>query len=269
MEKEVYKISGNDAANYEEHLGPLIFEPSARALLPHIAGLPASAVLELACGSGRLTRHLREAFPPPATLTATDINPDMLELAQQLPDNDAIIFQLADAQQLPFSDASFDLVINQFGLMFLPDKQGGVNEAFRVLKPGGHFAFTTWDQTAAMPLFKLLIDEIIIPVFSGEDTSRFHTPFALHEPGQLGHYLHQAGFTTTHIIPLKYKGQATSPQQLVTSYFLQHPLGRQVKEKAPASFDTIARQLEQGLIQQFGAGAFEFELSAWAGIGQK
>jgi ubiquinone/menaquinone biosynthesis C-methylase UbiE len=269
MSKEVYKISGNDASNYEEHLGPLIFEPSAKALLPHIVTLPATSILEIACGTGRLTKHLRENFPASTSIIATDINPDMLALAQQQSAHSSITFRLADAQELPFTDQSFDLVVNQFGLMFLPDKQGGVKEAFRVLKPGGHFVFTTWDQTAGMELFKLLIDEIIIPLFEGEDTSRFHTPFALHDPNLLHAYLNQAGFSNHEVVYLKFKGHANSPEHIVTSYFHKHPLGRQVKEKAPASYDRIAHELEQQLIQRFGPGAFDFELSALAGIGQK
>lgn len=269
MSKEVYKITGSDAANYEEYLGPLIFEPSAKALLPHLISFPAHSILEIASGTGRLTKHLRENFPATTSIVATDINPDMLELAQQQLNNAAITFQLADAQQLPFTDQSFELVVNQFGLMFLPDKQSGINEAFRVLKPGGHFVFTTWDHTGSMPLFKLLIDEIIVPVFKGEDTSRFYTPFALHNPNLLNTYLAQAGFAHHAVKSLPFKAHADSAKHIVTSYFLHHPLGRQVKEKAPASFDRVAKELEQQLIQQFGSGSFEFELSAWVGIGQK
>jgi ubiquinone/menaquinone biosynthesis C-methylase UbiE len=269
MNKEVYKITGNDASNYEEHLGPLIFEPAAKALLPHIAAFPATTILELASGTGRLTKHLRTTFPAASSLVATDINPDMLDLAQQQLSDPSITFQLADAQQLPFTDPSFDLVVNQFGLMFLPDKQGGVNEAFRVLQPGGHFVFTTWDHTGSMALFKLLIDDLIVPLFKDEDSSRFYTPFALHDPTQLNTYLEQAGFSRHKAIHMPFKGYADGPKHIVTSYFLQHPLGRQIKEKMPDSYDRIARELEQQLIQQFGAGPFEFELSALIGIGQK
>jgi ubiquinone/menaquinone biosynthesis C-methylase UbiE len=269
MDKEVYKISGNDASNYEEYLGPLIFEPAAKELLSHIVSLPAHSILEIACGTGRVTKHLRESFPVTTGIIATDINSDMLELAQQQLNDPSITFQLADAQQLPFTDQSFDLIVNQFGLMFLPDKQAGINEAFRLLKPGGHFAFTTWDHAGNMALFKLIIDEMIIPVFKGEDTSRFYTPFSLHDPEILNQYMRQAGFQNHRAILMKFKAHADSPKHIVTSYFLKHPLGREVKEKAPASFDRIANELEQQLIQQFGSGSFEFELRAFIGIGQK
>lgn len=269
MSKEVYKISGSDASSYEEYLGPLIFEPAARALLQHIVSFQPHSILEIACGTGRVTKHLRKNFPPAASLIATDINPDMLELAQQQLNDPFITFQLADAQQLPFADTSFDLVVNQFGLMFLPDKQGGVNEAFRVLKPGGHFVFTTWDHAANMALFKLIIDETIVPLFKEEDVSRFYTPFALHDPDLLNSYFEQAGFKDHKAMLMKFRGHADSPKHIMNSYFFNHPLGRQVKEKAPSSFERVANEMEERLIQQFGPGAFEFELSALIGIGQK
>ena len=269
MNKEVYKISGSDASNYEEYLGPLIFEPSAKELLQHIVTFPAQSILEIACGTGRLTKHLRETFPAASSLIATDINPDMLELAQKQLNNPSITFQLADAQHLPFTDQSFELVVNQFGLMFLPDKQGGVNEAFRVLKPHGHFVFTTWDHAGNMPLFKLIIDEMIIPLFKGEDISRFYTPFSLNDPDLLNAFLEEAGFVNHKVMLMKIKGHSDSPQQIVNSYFLKHPLGREVKERVPSSFDRIANELEQQLIQKFGSGPFEFELRAFIGIGQK
>lgn len=269
MSKDVYKITGNDAANYEENLGPLIFEPAAKELLSHIVTFPADSILEIACGTGRVTKHLRENFPTATTLIATDINPGMLEVAQQQLPDPSISFQLADAQQLSFPDQTFDLVVNQFGLMFLPDKQVGVNEAFRVLKPGGHFVFTTWDLAANMPLFQLIINDLIIPVFKGEDNTRFYTPFSLHDPDELKSYFEKAGFKQHRAMLMKFKGQAHSSQHIVNTYFLEHPLGREVKEKAPAEFDRIAHEMEQQLVQQFGTGAFEFELRAWIGIGQK
>jgi len=269
MGEEVYKIAGNDAATYEEHLGPLVFEPAAQALLSHISAFPVHAILETASGTGRLTKHLRKSFPAAESLVATDINPDMLEIAQQQLNDPSITFQLADAQQLPFPDQSFDLVVNQFGLMFLPDKEAGLKEAARVLKPGGHFVFTTWDKIPSMPLFTLLIEEVILPLFKDEDTTRFYTPFSLHDPQLLNTFLEQAGFRNHKVVFLKFSGRADSPQHIVNSYFLQHPLGRQVKEKAPDAFDKVAKELEHRLTKEFGAGAFKFELRALAGMGRK
>lgn len=266
MSKEPFKTTANDALNFEERLGPLIFEPAAEELLSRIINLPASAILEIACGTGRVTKHLKENFPG-ASVIATDINPVMMELAQK--QLTGISFQVADAQQLPFAYNSFDLVVNQFGLMFLPEKQTGVNEALRVLQPGGHFVFTTWDSTASMPLFKLIIDDIFAPVLKHVDTSRFYSPFSLHNPDELNDYLKQAGFSEYKVSLMQFKGKAHSPAQIIDSYFLNHPWGKQVKESYPDSYENTIKTMEQGLIQQFGAGAFEFELRALLGIGKK
>ncbi|QEH41926.1 class I SAM-dependent methyltransferase [Chitinophaga sp. XS-30] len=269
MNKDVRETPENGAADYEEHLGPLIFEPAAKELLSHIVTLPAHSILEVACGTGRVTRHLRESFPAATRLVATDINTDMLDIARQQLNDPSISFQVADAQQLPFADHSFDLVVNQFGLMFLPEKQTGVNEAFRVLKPGGHFVFATWDRADSMPLTELLLNTLIIPVFKGEDTTRFCISTALHDPAVLNTYLENAGFQHHRVMFVSFKGHANSPQQVVNSYFLKHPLGRAAKEKEPADFDRIANELEEAVIQRFGTGAFEFELRALVGIGRK
>lgn len=269
MSNEVYKIAGNDAANYDEYLGPLIFEPAAQELLRHLAACPAHAILEIACGTGRVTRHLRETFPAAGSLVATDVNNDMLDIARRQLNDPSIAFQVADAQQLPFADGTFDLVVNQFGLMFLPDLQKGMQEAYRVLQPGGRFVFTTWDSTASMPLFKLLIDEVIIPQFVGEDTGRFHKPFAMNDPALMNEWLAATGFSAHRVIPLTFSGRAESPQHIVTTYFTKHPLGREVQAHDPSSVDRVARELEKKLTQEFGTGPFDIELRAFAGIGMK
>lgn len=267
MSTEAFRFSGNDAANYDEYLGPLIFEPSAKELISRILAFPARSILEISSGTGRVTKHLRETFPATTSLTATDISGDMLELAKKRLNQEAITFQLADAQQLPFPDQSYDLVVNQYGLMFLPDKQNGFNEARRVLKPGGHFVFMTWDNTANMAIFKLIIDDMVIPQFKGEDTSRFKTPFSLHDPALLHNYFDQAGFTDPHVNLLKFKGFTGSAKNILNALFLKHPLGRAVMEKDPASYTRIAHDIEHHLIGQYGTGSFEFELRAWMGIG--
>src|SRR5437868_12660382 len=75
--------SGTIPAKYDEHLGPLLFEPHAIEVGRRIAALRPTAVLELACGTGRVTKHLVEALAPDGKLTATDINPAMLDEARR------------------------------------------------------------------------------------------------------------------------------------------------------------------------------------------
>src|ERR1700744_3281521 len=102
MAKEAFRFSGDDAINYERYLGPLLFEPSTAELLPYLGSSGIRCVLEIAGGTGRLTRHLRDYFSSATELIASDISPDMLEVAKGQLGDEAIQFQVADAQALPF-----------------------------------------------------------------------------------------------------------------------------------------------------------------------
>jgi SAM-dependent methyltransferase len=269
MVKDAFRFSGDDALNYEKYLGPILFEPSALEFVEYLGSSNIESVLEISCGTGRLTKHLRQYFSEKTRLVASDISPDMLEVAKNQLNDSSIEFQVADAQQLPFPDCSFDMVLCQYGLMFLTDKLKGFQEVFRVLKPGGQFIFATWDKTENTPLFKLIFNDTIIPFFKGEDTARFLTPFSLHEPAQLSDFLSEANFTNNKVFPIKFKGSSSSPGNVVNGLFLQHPVGRVVADKDPTAVNPMAEEMEKRLTEQFGKGEFLFDLQAFIGIGQK
>ncbi len=149
------RFTGSIPANYDKYLGPVFFEPYA---LDAAARLPKTAkrVLEVACGTGIVTRRLREAMRPDAHFTATDLSPAMVEYARsRMPGAAGVEFRPADAMALPFPDASFDALVCQFGVMFVPDKAVAFAEMRRVLAPGGTLIFSVWDSLAVNPASRL------------------------------------------------------------------------------------------------------------------
>ena len=130
---------------YDRYMGPLLFEPHASMLAGQGARLRPDRILETAAGTGIATRALHQALPH-AQIVATDLNPVMLEVAAQRLASDRVSFQPANAQDLPFDDASFDLVVCQFGVMFFPDKVRAHAEARRVLRSGGHYLLVSFDR---------------------------------------------------------------------------------------------------------------------------
>lgn len=106
-------------------------------MVGRLSSLPIAAVLEIAAGTGILTARLRHAIPATATLTATDLNEPMLNFARAKMPELRIAWQPANAQDLPFPEASFDLLVCQFGIMFVPDKGQAFLEARRVLRDHG------------------------------------------------------------------------------------------------------------------------------------
>src|ERR1051325_9827153 len=139
-------FSGSIAKLYETYLVPLIFEPYAKDLANRLASRRLSRVLEIAAGTGVVTRHLASVLPESVSIIATDLNQPMLEQARAMGTKRPVEWRLADAMQLPFPDGSFGAVVCQFGFMFPPDKAKAFSEARRVLKPGGVLIFNVWDR---------------------------------------------------------------------------------------------------------------------------
>ena len=129
-------------ALYDRYMGPLLFEPYAKLVAERCALLQPDRILETAAGTGVVTLAGHRSAPK-AEFVATDINPAMLEFAARKLTSERVSFQPADAQNLPFSDNSFDLVLCQLGAMFFPDKIRANQQARRVLRPNGRYLLVT------------------------------------------------------------------------------------------------------------------------------
>ena len=129
---------GKIPENYERYLAPLFFNDFADDLVARVPVSDDMRVLEVACGTGIVTRRLVERLGGRGTVMATDLNEAMFAHARKrLPGSGDATYRTADGTSLPFESLSYDAVVCQFGLMFFPDKAAGAREAFRVLRPGG------------------------------------------------------------------------------------------------------------------------------------
>ena len=132
---------------YDRGLGPVLFADFADDIVRRTAASDPARVLELAAGTVIVTRKLRDGLARTAHLTATDLNPPMLEVARlKFAAGEQVDFRPADATALPFPDSAFDAIVCQFGAMFFPDKDKAYREAYRALRPGGRYVFNVWDS---------------------------------------------------------------------------------------------------------------------------
>ena len=187
------EFTGSIPALYDRCLGPLLFRPFAIEAAHRVRDWRPQRVLETAAGTGIVTEALQRALPD-AEIVATDLNPAMLDLAAQRVQPGKVSFQPADAQALPFDDASFDLVLCQFGVMFFPDKIKGGAEAQRVLRDGGRYLAIIWDRLDRNPVSHA-ISEALEEEFP-EDPPRFleRMPFGYADLPRIETDLHSAGF---------------------------------------------------------------------------
>lgn len=144
-----WQLTGNMAERYEEFLVPVIFVPWAEELLRRAGQIEGQDLLDLACGTGIVARMAADRG---ARVVGSDINAGMLAQAARCSEGLGVRYEAADAQDLPFEDESFDLIICQQGLQFFPEKAGALAECFRVLRPGGRAIFCTARTVAENPL---------------------------------------------------------------------------------------------------------------------
>jgi len=147
---------GNFAERYEAVLAPVIFRPWARELINRAAPQDGDHILDLACGTGVVTREVASAGILPGSLTGADLNADMLQVARDRATEAGIEAEWveADAGQLPFPDDRFDVAFCQQALQFFPDRLGSLRELSRVLCAGGRVAFSVSRELACNPLLR-------------------------------------------------------------------------------------------------------------------
>src|SRR6185437_5818116 len=119
-------------------------------------------ILEVAAGTGAVTRAVTARLPPEARIVATDLNQPMIDhAARRLAGDPRVTWRQADALALPFADASFDAVLCQFGAMFFPDRVRGYREARRVLRQTGRYLFSIWDRIGANVFADAVTDALV------------------------------------------------------------------------------------------------------------
>lgn len=126
-----------------------ITTPPAARLVRYAGVKPGQNVLDVACGTGVVAITARRNG---AKVTGLDLTPELLARAKEhsaVPGYEDITWKEGDAEDLPFPDASFDVVLSQFGHMFAPRPEFATKEMLRVLKPGGTIAFSTWPPELA------------------------------------------------------------------------------------------------------------------------
>ncbi len=233
-------FTGDIPRHYDTGLGPWIFADAAEDLARRAVALRPASVLEIAAGTGILSRRLRDTLPTPSRLVVTDLSATMLEVAQGkfAPGEDVKIVQ-ADAMALPFPDASFDLVICQFGVMFFPDKVAAFREAGRVLRPGGRLLLSSW---AAMRdnAFAQAAEAVAEQAFPDDPPGFYQYPFSYGDPEQALSDLAQGGFAAEHSEqPLR--REVTDPEGFARGLVYGNPIIGELADRGLDPEEVVAR----------------------------
>jgi len=263
MEATDKMFAGSIPEIYDRFLVPLIFEPYALDLAARLADAEPRHVLEIAAGTGVVTRALAARLPPEARIVATDLNQPMLDhaAARQARD-DRISWRQANAVALPFGDGEFDAVACQFGAMFFPDKIQAYQEARRVLKPGGRYFFNVWDRISDNE-FADVVTEALAGVFPN-DPPRFlaRTPHGYHDVDRIREELTAAGFATISIDTVEHKSRAAAPGDPAVAYCHGTPLRNEIEARDASRLAQATQVAAEALARRFGSGPIEGRIQA-------
>jgi SAM-dependent methyltransferase len=257
-------FSGSIPKLYDTYLVPLIFEPYAEDLANRLAArsLP-TRVLEVAAGTGVLTRALASVLPERVAIVATDLNQSMLEHASALGSTRPVEWRQADGLELPFPDGSFDAVVCQFGVMFFPDKARAFSETRRVLKPGGVFIFNVWDRIEENE-FADRVTSALGAMFPG-DPPRFlaRTPHGYYDRSTIEQDLAAGGFAASaRIETVAARSRAASARVPAVAYCQGTPLRNEIEARGPSRLDEATDLAAQAIAERFGREAVNGKIQA-------
>ena len=260
-------FAGSIPELYDTYIVPLIFEPYADDLARRVAALNPGRVLETAAGTGVVTRALARALPQRCEIVATDLNPPMLERAAAVGTQRPVRWQQADAMQLPFDDASFDVVVCQFGVMFFPDRAHAFGEARRVLRRGGVFIFNAWDRIEDNE-FADTVTSALAALYP-DDPPRFmaRTPHGYFDRSVIAADLANAGFAAAPSIETRAaRSRAASAQVAALAYCQGTPLRGEISAQsgsgAEANLVEATSACAAALATRFGAGPVDGKIQA-------
>ena len=256
-------FSGYIASLYETHLVPLIFEPYAADLKDRVAALGVSRVLEVAAGTGVVTRALATLPNERLSVVATDLNQAMLDQAAAVGTARPVEWRRADAMALPFSDGEFDAVLCQFGVMFFPEKSRAFSEARRVLRPGGVLVFSVWDRIEENE-FADTITTALEAVFP-TDPPRFlaRTPHGYHDRATIERDLAAGGFTgPARIDTVAARSRAESSRVPALAYCQGTPLRSEIEARDSSGLHEATDVAAAAIARRFGPRAVDGKIQA-------
>jgi ubiquinone/menaquinone biosynthesis C-methylase UbiE len=248
---------------YDTYLVPLIFEAYANDLAKRISSLNPKSVLEMAAGSGVVPRALAPHLDAEARYVVTDLNQPMLDHAsnKQGPD-ERIEWKQVDALDLPFEDNSFDVAACQYGVMFFPDRIKGYSEARRVLKAGGRYIFSVWDEIGTNE-FANVVTTAAAAVFPNDPPNFLpRTPHGYSDQKVIRDELVKAGFSNVEIVTVEETSKAPSPRHPAIAYCQGTPLRNEIEQRDAELLEHVTECAAEAISRRYGNGEVEAKIQA-------
>lgn len=243
MAQQVYgeTFGGNPAENYQRYFVPTIGAPVAEDLMEVARLQPGERVLDVACGTGVVTRLAAERVGTAGRVAGLDVTPGMLAVARsQTPPDISIDWYEATAESMPLPDEAFDVVLCQMALQFIPNKLAALREMRRVLDGGGRALITV--PGPKPPLFAIMT-EALARHLSPEAASFGDLVFSLHDVNELGELMRGAGFQHVEVQAKPKSLRLPAPKDFLWQYIESTPIAEAAAQAGEAKRAALERDV--------------------------
>lgn len=261
-----WQVAGNAAETYERALTPAVFAAWAPLVVALADPRSGERVLDVACGTGVVTRLVARQVGRTGKVVGLDLNPGMLAVAaataaSEPPTSASITWQEASATRMPFPDGTFDVAYCQLGLQFFPDRPAALREMHRVLVSGGRVGLMVWRGIEHSPGFDILAAALARHV-SPEAAGIMRAPFGLAEAEELRGLMAAAGFRDITIRPVAGTVRFPSVARFVQDYVAGSPLAGHVAKVSDEARAALVGEVGDALRSHLAGGALAFPIEA-------
>ncbi len=248
------RFTGTAAENYQRDFVPAIATPVSRDLLRAANLRPGELVLDVACGTGVISRLAAECVGVEGGVTGVDIAPDMIDVAKAVaaPKGAEIEWRIADAAALPVPDASVDVVLCQMGLMFMENRAAVVAEMRRVLVPSGRVAVNTPGRI--QPVYELM-EKALVEHISPDLGGFVSSVFSMHDPDGVAALLRDAGLQDVSANETTVPFRLPAPAEFLWMYINLTPMASFVDQAPDDAKAALERRFVDGAQQYVVDGA--------------
>jgi ubiquinone/menaquinone biosynthesis C-methylase UbiE len=262
MSQNAAEFIGDIPTHYDVGLGPVLFSDFGEMLAADACDGPTTKVIELAAGSGIVSRKLRDGLPSDSSLLVTDLNTPMLDVARRkFSEGENVEFKVANAMELEFDDDAFDLMVCQFGVMFFPDKPASFREAARVIKPGGRYMFNVFSAMQENP-YSLIAYGVPAQFFTGESPGFYKVPFHYGNPEKVRQDLATAGWQDVKHDTIRLRKKIVDPQGFARGLVFGNPLIDEIRSRGGVDPENVAAAVLRAINVMFGPTDMTMPLEA-------
>ena len=248
------QVTKSAAEVYDEFFVPALFQEWA-ARVADAAGVGAGQrVIDVACGTGVLTRAAAERVGPSGAVVGLDLNDDMLAVARRRAPK--LEWRQGRAEALPFEPRSFDAVVSQFGLMFFEDRAAALGEMLRVLRPNGRLAVAVWGSLDRCPGYAGAV-ALLQSLFGRRAADALRAPFVLGDQAALLEPVGAAGIEDAEVTTVRGTARFPSIQAWMYTDVRGWTLDEMIDDRQFTSLVAEAEQELRSFVRADGSVAFD------------